>query len=247
MDDGWFVSMRQNIKRFKEIGVRVNISELDLRMDTFTGSLQQKLDKQAGCFYNIVKSALADLSACNEVTFWQFSSKYSWIYDFFNVDRSNLPCPWDNDNNPTSAVDAVKKALQEVVLSGLSSTSAPYSTLPQPTHATGTLMDWQAQDCTLNVMYLVENRRFPYSGPIVELKTDVKARIQFVIHSREPVIVTLKWSLDGVTHYKNIVTTSESNIDLTFEVPRAASAFLYVEGKVPDFKFSITKPTVAYF
>ena len=115
MGDAWFSSMRDNILRFKALGVRVSISELDLRIDLFPGSLTDKFERQATCFYNMIITALSDLSACNEITFWQFSSKYTWIYDFFNVDSSNLPCPWDNSNMPTAAVDAIKQGLKYVV------------------------------------------------------------------------------------------------------------------------------------
>lgn len=116
MNDAWFASMRQNIQRFKALGVRVNISEVDLRIDLYPGSLSEKLNRQAMCFYHLILEALCDLSACNEVTFWQFSSKYTWIYDAFGVDSSNTPCPWDNNNVPTPAVDAIKRALRHVVL-----------------------------------------------------------------------------------------------------------------------------------
>jgi endo-1,4-beta-xylanase len=115
MNDAWFSSMRSNIRRFKAIGVRVSISELDLRIDLYPGSMTQKLNRQAKCFHNMIVVALSDLSACNEVTFWQFSSKYTWIYDFFNVDNSNVPCPWDNNNVPTVSVEAIKRGLRYIV------------------------------------------------------------------------------------------------------------------------------------
>jgi hypothetical protein len=237
MDDAWFESMRKNIQRFKALGVRVSISELDLRIDLYQGSLAQKLERQSTCFYKMIVTALSDLSACNEVTIWQFSSKYTWIYEFFKVDNTNVPCPWDNNNVATVSVDAIKRALRAVVAPKSNEVVAP----------TSETKDWSPQECTLTTqMYRVHDRKFSYSGPIIQVKPG-KARVRFALQSQEPVTVTLKWTIAGSpTNYKNLITTSDENIDLTFDVPDATSAFLYIETKSANTDFMVGAPILTY-
>lgn len=111
----WMESMKQNIARFYSIGLTSTISELDIRCHTFAGSLDEKLEKQADVYYRFFKAALSDLRACNEITLWNFTGKYTWVYDFFKVEPMYCPLPWDNDIKPTASYQAIKRALQEVV------------------------------------------------------------------------------------------------------------------------------------
>ena len=230
LNDAWFDSMKENMRRFKDVGVTVNISELDLHYDSLSPEVANA--RQAECYYKMLKTALSDLSICTEVTFWQFSSKYSWIYDFYKgTDKSFSPCPWDKNNLPTPAVDAIKTALREVI-------GGPP---PQPQRK------WSAQACSLAPAHIVSNRKYAWSGPIVQLETGKTARLQAWVQSKETLIVTLKHTLDGKNYtYANLLRTSSGQIDQTFEIPNATAAFVYVECAVPATSFAIGPPTITY-
>ncbi len=255
LDDAWFASMKANMQRFRGIGVTVNISELDLHYDNIP--VDVAISRQAECYYKMVKTALSDLSICSEVTFWQFSSKYSWVYDFFKgTHRRFSPCPWDENNNPTPAVEAIKTALREIMAdlqnrpnpspTPLPSQAASPSP-PAPPAPPAKSEQWSSQACQLSPAYIVSNRKYSWSGPIIQVVPGKTARLDVWVESKETLILTLKYIKNDKTFsYTNLLRTTTGHISHSFAIPMTTAAYIYIEGETPNFSFVVGQPTISY-
>ncbi|MEV4397488.1 endo-1,4-beta-xylanase [Nonomuraea sp. NPDC049607] len=71
---------QQNLQRFAALGVQVRITELDVRMQTPRDATKDAT--QATYYRNVVNACLA-VTACQGVTIWGFTDKYSWVPDTF--------------------------------------------------------------------------------------------------------------------------------------------------------------------
>ncbi|WP_346099540.1 endo-1,4-beta-xylanase [Streptomyces olivaceiscleroticus] len=85
---------RQNLQRFADLGVDVQITELDIEG---SGSAQ------ATSYGNVVKACLA-VSRCTGITTWGITDKYSWR-------SSGTPLLFDDNYGKKPAYDAVLSAL----------------------------------------------------------------------------------------------------------------------------------------
>lgn len=246
MDTNWFISMKENMKRFKSIGLTSNISELDIRCDTFPGSLTEKYNKQAECYYNLFKYALSDLSICKEITLWQFTGKYTWIYSFFSVNSMYCPCPWDNDLTPMPALQSIKQALKEIVKANALPTPVPTPVPTQPP-LMPVMMPWTGQGCSIETVYKTVKRTNKWSGPIIPLLPNKRCRLVTFVNSSKPVTVTMKYSNDNTNYtYTNLIVNVNGNIDLTFPTPNATNVFVYVEGPDANINYSVTAAKLYY-
>jgi endo-1,4-beta-xylanase len=70
--------LRANMRRFADLGLRVNISEADGRTLTMPGSTESRWQAQRIAFQQIVGACVVEPS-CESITFWGFTDKYSWI------------------------------------------------------------------------------------------------------------------------------------------------------------------------
>ncbi|HLV64608.1 MAG TPA: endo-1,4-beta-xylanase [Polyangiaceae bacterium] len=73
-------NLRANIRRFAELGLRVNISELDARTMLLPGSTESRWEAQRVAFQQVVGACILE-PGCESVTLWGFTDKYSWIND----------------------------------------------------------------------------------------------------------------------------------------------------------------------
>jgi endo-1,4-beta-xylanase len=78
-----------NIHRLVALGLLVNISEMDVRIRTASGSIAQRLDLQKHVFHDIVAVCVAE-PRCHAITFWGFTDKHSWIDSAFGPDSPLL-------------------------------------------------------------------------------------------------------------------------------------------------------------
>jgi endo-1,4-beta-xylanase len=69
-----------NLQRFANLGVDVNITELDIRMPTPASSAN--LQAQANNFRTVVAACLA-VSRCTSITTWGITDKFSWVPSTF--------------------------------------------------------------------------------------------------------------------------------------------------------------------
>ncbi len=74
-----------NFTRFAALGLRVNISELDVQVRNIIGTRADKLALEKQIYHRVV-AACAAVSACEAVTTWGYTDKYSWIDTTFGAD-----------------------------------------------------------------------------------------------------------------------------------------------------------------
>ena len=74
-----------NMRRLAELGLLVNISEMDVRVKDVAGDKNTRLTVQRLEYQDIVALCVAE-PACHAVTFWGFTDLYSWIDTFFGAD-----------------------------------------------------------------------------------------------------------------------------------------------------------------
>jgi len=77
-----------NLRRFADLGVRVAITELDVRMPLPV--TQQRLERQAAIYARVLRACLR-LPACDAVTMWGFTDAHSWINREFPGQGAPLP------------------------------------------------------------------------------------------------------------------------------------------------------------
>jgi endo-1,4-beta-xylanase len=74
-----------NFERFAELGLSVNVSELDVQVAALGGSRAYRLAVQKQ-IYQRVAAACAQVEACEGITTWGFSDAHSWIDATFGPD-----------------------------------------------------------------------------------------------------------------------------------------------------------------
>jgi len=78
-------ALTTNFARFAELGLLVNISELDVRIANLSGSLAERLAEQKRVYHHAI-AACVRTPACTTVTMWGFTDRYSWIDSVFGPD-----------------------------------------------------------------------------------------------------------------------------------------------------------------
>ncbi len=74
-----------NMRRLAELGLVVNVSEMDVRIRDVAGDNRSRLDVQRREYEDIVAVCVVE-PRCHAVTFWGFTDHYSWIDSFFGPD-----------------------------------------------------------------------------------------------------------------------------------------------------------------
>jgi endo-1,4-beta-xylanase len=97
-----------NMRRLGALGLRVNISEMDVRIRNVPGDLATRLEVQRREYRDLVGLCVAE-PACDAVTFWGFTDRYSWIDSFFGPDD---PLPFDESYAAKPAFFGVQEALR---------------------------------------------------------------------------------------------------------------------------------------
>jgi endo-1,4-beta-xylanase len=118
-----------NMNRFANLGVDVNITELDVRMPTPASSAN--LQTQANNYATITNACLA-VSRCTSITTWGITDKYSWVPGTFP--GQGAPLLFDDNFNKKLAYTSTLNAL-----GGTSSTppTTPPTTTPPTTSPPG--------------------------------------------------------------------------------------------------------------
>jgi endo-1,4-beta-xylanase len=78
-------SVAANIRRLADLGLTVNISEMDVRIRDAPGPLPMRLELQKSVYKTLV-GACVEEPRCDAVTFWGFTDAYSWIDNQFGPD-----------------------------------------------------------------------------------------------------------------------------------------------------------------
>lgn len=119
--------MQANLQRFANLGVDVQITELDIR--TSTPASSSSLQQQATDYARVVNVCLA-VSRCNSMTVWGITDRYSWIPDVFPGQGAALL--FDDNYNKKPAYNSTLQALN----SGTGVTPTP-TTPPTQTPTSG--------------------------------------------------------------------------------------------------------------
>jgi endo-1,4-beta-xylanase len=78
-------SVASNMRRLADLGLTVNISEMDVRVRDAPGALQMRLELQKTVYKSMVGVCVEE-SRCDAVTFWGFTDAHSWIDSRFGAD-----------------------------------------------------------------------------------------------------------------------------------------------------------------
>ncbi|WP_051366024.1 endo-1,4-beta-xylanase [Hamadaea tsunoensis] len=99
--------MKANLQRFAALGIKVAITELDVRIQLPT--TPATLDQQAAQYAAAVRACLA-VPACASITVWGFSDALSWIDA--NYKGWGAACLFDTQDQPKPAYQATLRALR---------------------------------------------------------------------------------------------------------------------------------------
>lgn len=100
-------AMRATIERFASLGLRVYISELDVRIADLSGAAADRLAYQRKV-YELVTAICRDEPACDGVTTWGFTDRFSWIDSAYGPDD---PLPFDESYQRKPAYLGIRDAL----------------------------------------------------------------------------------------------------------------------------------------
>jgi GH35 family endo-1,4-beta-xylanase len=78
-------SIAANMSRLANLGLLVNISEMDVRIRDLPGTVPARLDAQKAVYHSIVGLCVSE-PRCDGVTFWGFTDAHSWIDAQFGAD-----------------------------------------------------------------------------------------------------------------------------------------------------------------
>ncbi|MEM3145299.1 MAG: endo-1,4-beta-xylanase [Thermoproteota archaeon] len=103
-------SLAENIKRFRELGLQVEITEMDVSIPLPVSN--EKLVKQAEIYRNIFKTYL-DNAGPNTFIMWGFTDKYSWIT--YTFPGSGAALVFDEKYQPKPAYYSLAEVLFEKI------------------------------------------------------------------------------------------------------------------------------------
>jgi len=77
--------IQANIRRLADLGLQVNLSEMDVRVRDVAGDAATKLQRQREVYRGVVAACVA-VPRCEAVTFWGFTDAHSWVDSSFGPD-----------------------------------------------------------------------------------------------------------------------------------------------------------------
>lgn len=127
-------SIRDNMDRFAALGLKVQFSEIDVRIWRNTRALPNRHVIQAKRYQDLMELCL-EHPACDTYQTWGITDKHSWVYEFFGGDYpQEAPLPWDVNYEPKLAYYALVNALSGGDWDLIQETATPTPTeSPQPT------------------------------------------------------------------------------------------------------------------
>jgi endo-1,4-beta-xylanase len=106
--------MRRNIARFAELGLLVELTEIDIPVGELPGTRAQKLEAQRGLTRGVVSACLR-VPACTGLTFWGLTDKHSWLaspeWEARRGRGPHLALPFDANYRPKPMYQGVVDAL----------------------------------------------------------------------------------------------------------------------------------------
>jgi GH35 family endo-1,4-beta-xylanase len=100
--------LREVMQRIAAMGLRVNISELDVRTAEVPGSAAARRTAQR-IVYQLMSGVCATEPACEGVTLWGFTDAHSWVDETFGADD---PLPFNESYEKKPAYAGLESGLQ---------------------------------------------------------------------------------------------------------------------------------------
>ena len=95
--------MKENIKRYHDIGIEVHFTELDIK------NPKQENDKQAEAYENLLKACL-EYPNCKNFEMWGFTDKYTWL------GSDEHPLIYDGEYQPKPDYYSLLKTLESTAV-----------------------------------------------------------------------------------------------------------------------------------
>lgn len=102
---------RSNINRFVALGVKVQVTEMDVSLKTDDGVTTAELNAQRDKYREVV-DIIDGIPQCPAFQMWGFTDKYSWIPAAFPGQGAALP--WDENYNQKPAWYAIRNGFDSV-------------------------------------------------------------------------------------------------------------------------------------
>lgn len=93
-----------NMRRLAGLGLIVHISEMDVKINTLSGTEQARLEAQRATYRDVTRVCLAE-PRCEAITFWGFTDAHTWL-------RGDRPLLFDAEYQPKPAYYGVLDALR---------------------------------------------------------------------------------------------------------------------------------------
>ncbi|MEW4272108.1 endo-1,4-beta-xylanase [Priestia megaterium] len=100
----------ENFKRYRNIGVDVQITEMDVKVQHSHAPYDRRLEQQADMYSKTLNVCLLS-SNCSAFVTWGVVDKYSWIPGF--TGQKDAPLLFDNQYRSKPSYDALYKELEE--------------------------------------------------------------------------------------------------------------------------------------
>jgi endo-1,4-beta-xylanase len=96
-----------NVQRLAALGLKVNISEMDVRIREVKGELSERLELQRKVYNDVIAACIQEKGFMG-VTFWGFTDAHSWVDHYFGADD---PLLFDEGYKPKPAYEGVMDVL----------------------------------------------------------------------------------------------------------------------------------------
>ncbi len=105
-----FDAIRDNIRRYADLGIDISFSEVDVRMPLKGGRASaEDLEKQTAIYKNLMRLAIEEPNV-KSIVFWNISDKVSWIPG--NWPGLGQACLYDREYKPKPVYDELLKMLK---------------------------------------------------------------------------------------------------------------------------------------
>jgi endo-1,4-beta-xylanase len=99
-----------NIKRLNELGLEVQITEMDVKISDGIGTLTQRFAAQAEVYRKMMQVCLSAQN-CRGFSFWGVNDRYSWLPRFLK--KPDAPLIFDESSRPKPAYEALVEVLKK--------------------------------------------------------------------------------------------------------------------------------------
>ena len=101
-------SLTKNFDRFNQLGLEVQFTELDMKIQDGKGSREERLADQAKAYRDLLQACL-QAKKCTALITWGFTDRYTWIAN--TTGEVEAPLIFDGAYRPKPAYHAIKEVL----------------------------------------------------------------------------------------------------------------------------------------